>query len=266
MMPLRLFRFVATVLLGIGCLPADAALQPGPSNGEPDATTTSPEKIRQTTRDVFNTSEFRHLSRLQEAKEKKTDDDADKSDSSEEKKSGGFDIPGSSLFSNAIGLLFHGFAWLALAVVCGLIVYLIVRAVMNYDRESQSDEAIAGGQIEGEADPERAPGELPPDVYVDKARQLAEAGRYRDAIAQLLLGSMAQIERARLIRFRPGLTHYDYLRAARPQEGMHRALGSLVRIYEPLGFGRRDATEQHFENSLTRYESGFHATSSSLPA
>jgi hypothetical protein len=265
-MHLKLLCFAGLIVLGSTLLPARAALQPGPSDGEPNATTASPEKIRQSTREVFNASEFRHLRRLQEAKENKTADDADEDKASEEKDSGGFDLPMSTLFSNAVGYLFHGLAWLALAVVCGMIVYLIVRAVMTYDRESRSDETIAGGQIEGEADPERAPGELPPDVYVEKARQFAAAGRYRDAIAQLLLGSMAQIERARLIRFRPGLTHYDYLRAARPEERMHRALGSLVRIYEPLGFGRRDATAQHFENSLTRYESGFHATSNSLPA
>ncbi|MDA1014020.1 MAG: hypothetical protein O3A00_06155, partial [Planctomycetota bacterium] len=83
---------------------------------------------------------------------------------------------------------------------------------------------------------------------------------FREAIAQLLLGAMSNIERSGLLRFRRGLTHRDYMRAARANDTVYPALRSMVRLYEPLGFGRRTATRKHFDLSLSGYETGFHGT------
>ncbi|MGH9175532.1 MAG: DUF4129 domain-containing protein, partial [Vicinamibacterales bacterium] len=136
------------------------------------------------------------------------------------------------------------------------------QAIMNWERRPKTLKADGGevGPLDGELEPERAPGERPADEYVARSRQLAAEGRYREAVAQLLLGAMSHIERGGLIRFRRGLTCRDYLRAVRRNDGPYEAMRSLVRTYEPLGWGRREATRDHFDISLTGYEAGFRAT------
>jgi len=71
---------------------------------------------------------------------------------------------------------------------------------------------------------------------------------------------MSHLERAELIRYRRGLTLRDYLRAAQKEQRHYTALKSMVRVYEPLGFGRRRANQQLFQQTLSGYETGFHGT------
>lgn len=75
-----------------------------------------------------------------------------------------------------------------------------------------------------------------------------------------MLGAMSHIERQQLIRYRRGLTYRDYLTAVRRQESLFQGLRSMVRLYEPIGFGRRDATEDMFQQSLAEYRTGFRET------
>ena len=158
---------------------------------------------------------------------------------------------------SAVASLFHVLAWLFLAGVCGMIAYLIYRAIRDFERAEKPSFAGDGGAPPADLETEAAPGELPADVYVARARDLAQAGQYREAVAQLLLGAMSHIERAGQIRYRRGLTLRDYLRAVRRAQPQFAGMKSMVRVYEPLGFGRRDATREHFEVSLAGYEQGF---------
>jgi hypothetical protein len=166
--------------------------------------------------------------------------------------------------SNAVGFVFSMLAWAIVAVICGFIVYLVVKAILSYERPHRAESGdtlrAADEEVEEQAP---APGELPADVYVTQAKRLAREGRYREAIAQLLLGAMSHIERAGLVKYRQGLTHRDYLRAARDRESFYRAMRGMVRVYEPIGFGRRNATQDHFQATLTDYESGFRPTTAS---
>ena len=87
-------------------------------------------------------------------------------------------------------------AWTILAVICSLIFWLIVKAIREYERPR----AFAFGHAEGESlfdlEPAQAPGDLPADVYLVQARTLADQGRYREAVVQLLLGAMSRVERS----------------------------------------------------------------------
>ncbi len=161
----------------------------------------------------------------------------------------------------AAAALIQGMAWLAVAAVCLLVVYLVVRAVGGMELARNKDRSGGDAPLEGEDDPTHAPGAQPADAWLARARELAAAGRFHEAVAHLLLGALSHIERSELIRYRRGLTHDDYLRAVRSQKDMHRGLTLIVRTYDPLGFGRRQATRQHFDQSLSGYEAGFRATS-----
>jgi hypothetical protein len=161
---------------------------------------------------------------------------------------GGFEAIG-----GIFGLIFHALAYLVLIAVCGLIVYLIIQAILN----RESSPAVPLTPLLNLTDPQEedhAPGELPADAYLAQARELAQQRRYREAIAQLLLGGMSSIERGALIRHRRGLTLRDYLRALRGRSPQYDGFRLLIQLYEPVGFGRRVASFQTFEDALAGYE------------
>lgn len=175
---------------------------------------------------------------------------------------GGNEAAAGSAAGGALGGLYTGFATLLLVVIVGLIGYAIAKS-WGTGAKSIADGATAKSttqQIMGDIEPDAAPGELPADVYIGEAEKLAAQGLFREAIAQLLLGAMSNVERSGLIRYRRGLTHRDYLRAIRLNEPLYASMKGMVRLYEPLGFGRRDATRKHFDLTLTGYETGFHGT------
>ena len=79
-------------------------------------------------------------------------------------------------------------------------------------------------------------------------------------LALVLLGAMSYVERAGLIRYRRGLTQRDYLRTLRGETNQYDAMRTMVRVYEPLGFGRRTPAREHFETSVSGYEQAFRNT------
>lgn len=158
-----------------------------------------------------------------------------------------------------IGQVFAVLAWLLVAAICGLILYFVVRGLMErtgdraLDNDADGDDEPRVGEEEAFA----APGDRPADAYVARARQLAGAGRFREAIAQLLLGAMSFVEHRELLRFRRGLTFRNYAAALSGLQAAQRAFRAIVRTYEPIEYGRREATRAHFEAAVASYEEGF---------
>lgn len=257
-------------------------------------------EIRETTETILASPEFRHLRRQAEddaspnvsrssdseggggstgdgsgrgesgktdAKSESRPDAGDSSQSAgdDAEESGGFQIPSmAGGLANAIGIVFHMLAWICLGIVCGLIMFLVAKALLTYEWPTGGREFSDGGMQALEETADVSPGELPADVYLAQAHELAAQGRYREATAQLLLGAMSHIERSGLIRYRRGLTYRDYLRAVRRDDRSREAFRGMVRIYEPLGFGRREPRAEHFEQSLAHYETGFRQTEPAL--
>ena len=218
----------------------------------------SAESIRRTTDEILDAPEFRHLRKRQTRQQS----DSEKNDNETKKRdeeSSSLDFPSMGVVGDAVGFLFHGIAWLGLLVVCAAIVYLVIQALQHYGSPELSDTTATPHRIEGEAEPENAPGQFAADVYRARAEEFASVGQFREALAQLLFGAMSQIERAGLIRYRRGLTFRDYLRAVRGNQSLYRSMRSLVRGYEPIGFGRRSATQEQFSSSMADYEAGFRA-------
>ena len=153
---------------------------------------------------------------------------------------------------------FLGIAFLV--IVAAVILYFVVMGLTSYfrDRKSRTSKiATTTAAANDPLEPDQSPGDLPADVYVDRARALASEGKFREAIAQLLLGGMSHLERAGIVKFRKGLTHRDYVRASRSEPGHNQAMRQMVKLYEPLGFGRRTPNRDQFEQSLSAYQTGF---------
>lgn len=157
--------------------------------------------------------------------------------------------------STALGAMFHGIAYLALALVVLLLVALAARALVELLARRRNHVHIPGLNGTLLAD-ERSPGEIAADVYLQQALELARLGDYRAAVSQLLLGAMSAIERRQWIRYRRGLTLADYLRSVRAQPTTYTGLATVVRIYEPIEYGRQPATADHFQHALAGYQQG----------
>ena len=161
-----------------------------------------------------------------------------------------------SSLAQGVSLFAQGIAWLVIALICGLILFLVIRSGWTWNRRTrQAQPALAGQSIVLTDD--RSPGELAADAYLAEALKLAQQGAYGDATARLLWGGMSHIERSGWIRYRRGLTLRDYLRSVRGRSPQFESFRQLVQAYEPVGFGRRPATGMTFEAALQAYRSGF---------
>jgi len=147
----------------------------------------------------------------------------------------------------------YGIVGLAFAAV----VFWIVKSLLERG-EGKSREDRPGRPGAGQAVlPSTPPGEQPAEEYLREALRLGRAGKHREAIRQLLLGTMSWIERNGLIRYRKGLGNRDYLRAVWQQPQRRDPLSALILAFDQIYFGRRPATAERFEECLTHYRSGF---------
>lgn len=170
-----------------------------------------------------------------------------------------FDL-GLGEFFGSLGALLGGslqiLAYLVLAVVCGLIVFLAARAVAELLKSRRRGPKFSPTSVVPLAD-DRSPGELAADLYLQRAMELAEQGHYREALGQLILGAMSAIERQQWIRYRRGLTLHDYLRSVRSRPAQYQGLQTVAAVYEPVEYGRRMASADLFSQALDGYRAGF---------
>jgi hypothetical protein len=165
---------------------------------------------------------------------------------------------------SVLGGLLHGMAYFALVAVCALIIALVVRAVTESWRSRSARGTVSATHATPLAH-DRSPGETEADVFLREALRLADAGQYRPALGQLVLGSMSTLERRQWIRYRRGLTLNDYLRSVRSRPEQLIGLRSVIDSYEPVEFGRRAATESTFATALEGYRSAFRALDGASP-
>lgn len=221
------------------------------------AETLSPNRstIEQDTKQILNRPEFRHLTQERQiTTEMPFDwDELFKGQNQQTTSNIG------SIFSGWFGNFLLILSYACLVCVCCLILYLLFEAITGRKIRKQPTDSAPAQQLEGEMAFEQitSPAENEASVYLQRAQEFAQSGDYHNAIIQLLYGSMSFIERSGWIRFRKGLTYRDYLRAARPHGLPGDSIRQIIRTYEPLGFGRREATRELFERSLNSYEAAF---------
>jgi hypothetical protein len=157
--------------------------------------------------------------------------------------------------------------YLAIIVIVAIVIWLVAMIVKSNDGRSRSrDRSFLNIQDEDAIDLSVPPGELATSTYESRALQLASEGNFRAAIRELLLGSMSWIERAGLIRFRKGLTNRDYIRAVWRQTPRRDAYTTTALEFERVYFGRRDATQEMFQQCLTSFQEAFREDASTSTA
>tara|TARA_R110002111_G_scaffold254461_2_gene320145 strand:- start:65347 stop:66039 length:693 start_codon:yes stop_codon:yes gene_type:complete len=211
--------------------------------------------IEQDTKQILKRPEFRHLTRERQINSDSRFDlekllkKQPKQDTSNNK----------FAFSAIAGVIILALSYTLIACACGLILYLLYRSLTGFRHIRIFNDKTHREELQGEMTLEQiiSPAENEAATYLQRAKALAQTGDYQNAIIQLLYGSMSFIERSGWIRFRKGLTYRDYLRAARPHGLPGDSFRQMIRTYEPVGFGRREATREHFESTLRHYEAAF---------
>lgn len=145
--------------------------------------------------------------------------------------------------------------WGIVALLVAAVIWLIIKAVNAYRwRLRNRFQPLPNFE---QQTLELPPGDIPADEFRQRAEHLAQQQLFGEAIAQLLLGSMSQMERSELIRFRRGLTYRDYLRALRGHPRHRDAFRAMVQTYLPIGFGRRPATPTQYQEAAAHYDQAF---------
>lgn len=256
------------VILALLLIPLSAVAQNGPPAGDPANVTDAseleyyePTVVKDAARDVLDSPEFRNLPRLDLGPEgKKAEPLKSKEEEKKEQRVQVRSSGGGGLLSDLFGGVVSLSVVLILAVVIGAIVALVVLGLRHWERtEKDGDKPNGDATSEDEPEPLVTPGERPADAWLAAARASASAGRFDEALCDLLLGAMSHAERAGLIRPRRGLTYRDYLRAVPESSAWHGTLDRLIRSYAPVGFGRRPGTAAAFEAVVTPYEAALFA-------
>lgn len=143
--------------------------------------------------------------------------------------------------------------YVAAAATLAFLVVFILRTVAGSVRAKK-----LGGSVRRETPifrAGRAPGEVDPGEYWQRALAFGNASDFRRAIREMLLASMSTIERRGLIRFRRGLTNRDYFYAARGAS--RESFFFIAQAFELVYFGRREATSDTYRACKQAFESAF---------
>lgn len=246
---------LALVLMAILSLVTATAYSQTTESAPFDMSSPDQVMIEQDTKQILKRPEFRHLTQERPITSDSPFDLEDLLQEPAQKEAS----PSAPFIAGIAGFVILVLTYASIVCVCGLILYLLYRALTGFKQVKKIKDQSNRQELQGEIalDQMTSPAESEASTYLQNANALAQTGDYHHAIIQLLYGSMSFIERSGWIRFRKGLTYRDYLRAARPHGLAGDSFRLMIRTYEPLGFGRRKATREHFESTLSHYEAAF---------
>lgn len=154
-------------------------------------------------------------------------------------------------FVNPIATLIQVGIYLILAILLGLILFLLVRAYLN--REAKGSETSRSGDdedVEGDADRMDAlpfPVARPRGDLLSEARRLYEAGDYAQAIVYLFSYQLVALDRHQAIHLVRGKTNRQYVQELRPQQRLAAMVTHTMLAFEDVFFGRYPLERQRFE-------------------
>jgi len=163
-------------------------------------------------------------------------------------------------FGAGMAGLFKILGIVALVLMVGMILWLVIPTLFNQDRTLEDttkgdllmslEDGEQGNRVDRRSMQE----------YLSHAREMADRSQYREAVAYVLLAAMAEITERGLVTQRIGLTHRDYYRAVRRHPELSQEYLKILKIYEPLAFGRRSAELSHYQLACEALEAGFRET------
>jgi hypothetical protein len=143
---------------------------------------------------------------------------------------------------------FRVFAWIMLGVLLLFIVWIIVRAILNREREELGDGAKLQpiGKLAASARLDQLPVNLEPDVsdLLGRARWLSGQGRYNEAIVYFYAHVLVKLDQLQLIELAKGKTNRQYLREISAHAGLRPFFMQTMRTFEDSFFGGHEPDDE----------------------
>jgi hypothetical protein len=136
---------------------------------------------------------------------------------------------------------FRVFAWIMLGVVLLFIIWIIVRAILNREKEgiNSTGKLQPVGKISNVSRLDQLPVNLEPDIsdLLGRARWLTNQGRYSEAIVYFYAHVLVQLDQLQLIKLSKGKTNRQYLREVSAHTGLRPFFMQTMRTFEESFFG-----------------------------
>ena len=155
---------------------------------------------------------------------------------------------------SALGALVRLLAWMLLAMLLGVLAFLLLRAFLNRQPEESPAPHVPddgdAARIESLPFPV-ATGHL--DLLAE-ARRHYEAGNYGAAIVYLFSFQLVELDKRQIIRLSKGKTNRQYLREVGARAALQRLVEQTMVTFEDVFFGDRMLLRGRFESCWTRLE------------
>jgi len=154
------------------------------------------------------------------------------------------------------GTLLEWLAWIGIAGLLILLVYLLVRAYL--DRSGRRQPSATAGKITESRDEAARIKSLPFPLRAARLNLLAEArqhyqqGDYGEAVKYLFSYQLLQLDKYQWIRLTRGKTNRQYLGEIAPQGGIRRLLEETMVTFEDFFFGNLTIDRARFESCWSR--------------
>lgn len=152
--------------------------------------------------------------------------------------------------------LFEVIAWTALAVVLGVLCYLLVKAFLNREARTAADpgtRAVRRG-VDDAARVEALPFRIERGAtnLLAEAQRLYEAGNYRKAVVYLFSFQLVEMDKRQIIRLAKGKTNRQYLREVRRRPTLQELVAQTMVAFEDVFFGDHPLDRPRFESCWRR--------------
>ena len=156
---------------------------------------------------------------------------------------------------------FTPLAWIGIATLVGLLVFVLVRAFLARERHAagaavEEDEADIRDMIDRV---EELPIKIrrPASDLLSEARAQYEAGNYAEAIIYLYSHQLVSLDRQQLIRLTKGKTNRQYLREMVAPKALQGLVEQTMIVFEDVFFGKYPLSRSRFEaiwNRLAEFD------------
>lgn len=149
-------------------------------------------------------------------------------------------------------------AWTALAVVLGVLCYLLVKAFLNREARTATEAGTrsVGRGVDDAARVEALPFRIERGAtnLLAEAQRLYEAGNYREAVIYLFSFQLVEMDRHQIIRLAKGKTNRQYLREVRRRPTLEGLVAQTMVAFEDVFFGDHPLDRPRFESCWRRLD------------
>jgi hypothetical protein len=152
-----------------------------------------------------------------------------------------------------VGWIFRVLFYVVVAVVLGFIGYFIFKNLIKGREEADKSDGDEKPELPPEEAPTpRGPIETDVDRLLAKARAMAQAGNYEEAIDAAYAALLRRLEGDGLIDLHPSRTNGDYVRALRDRQELKQQLRHIATDVERVQFGDTEASPSLFDSIYRR--------------